>query len=184
MATIDCICPPKADGETRHPGGDTINLRPKLDLRRGLAVRNNVLRMIAEDPDADNMDVLTAMSEAYVLEGIESWTLVDAKGKPIPVTRTAIRELVMADLAVGAVVSAEADPLYADATVPLVLKAFSSSPTSPTEPSTSVTTTSSPRPRKPRKRSSTSTTRTDGIVTITRSPGSDSNSSQSLAPAG
>lgn len=182
MAQIDCICPPKADGEPRHPGGDTVALRERLDFRSALTARNAFLVLKAEDPDATTADVLAVLTETYLLLGVESWTAVDAKGKPVPVSKAAIREMLFSHPEAAMVVGDEADSLYAEAVInPLVARASTSSLGTPTPASTSATTTTSPTPPKPSKRSSTTTSRTADIVPISGSRAGDSSSSQKSA---
>jgi hypothetical protein len=185
MATIDCICPPKGDGETRHPDGDTVSLRERLDFRQALTARNAFLVLKAEDPDASTAEVLAVLTETYLLLGIESWTVQDARGKPVPVSKAAIRELLLTHPDQAMVVGDEADTLYSEAVIsPLVARASNSSPTTPTAVSTSAT--SGPSPRRPRrsKPSSTTSSRTAGIVSISPSPDGDSSSWPSSASAG
>lgn len=182
MAHIDCICPPTAGGETRHPDGDTVTLREHLDFRQALTARNAFLVAKAEDEAISTAEVLAVLTETYLMVGIELWTLTDARNKPVPVSKDAIRAMLLARPAAAMVVGDEADALYSEAVIsPLLARASSSSPTTPTPVSTSATNGSSPTARKPRKRSSTSTTRTAGIVSISPSPDGDSSSLQSSA---
>jgi hypothetical protein len=186
MATIGCICPAPRDGaSSRHPDGDTVTLRERLDFRQSLTARNAFLVLKAEDPDASTAEVLAVLTETYLLLGIESWTLEDARGKPVPVSKAAIREMLLSHPDAAMVVGDEADALYSEAIIsPLVARALSSSPTTPTSASTSATSGPSPKRRRPSKRSSTSTTQTDGIVRISPSPDGDSSSWPSSASAG
>lgn len=164
MVKVECLCPPKPDGSVRHPDGDTIELHERMDFRSVLAARNAMGLVYDDDPDASVAEVLAALTETYILLGVRSWTLVDAKNKPIPVTKPAIREYLLVNDEAAIAVSDEADELYRDRIIaPLVVAAQKSSPPSPTERSTSATKASSPKPRKPSRPSSTSTTRTDGI---------------------
>lgn len=197
MANIECICPPKADGTTRHPNGDTVTLREGLDFV-GLTTARNVVLQMRTERGANSPEITAAVTEAYLLHGITSWTVVDADGDKVPPTKDAIRDYLLSRPMVAMAVGDEADGLYSstlmEALDPLVKPASGLSPDTQTEPSTSAPTqmlaseTSgsgrSEKPRKGSKRSSTSTTRTDGIVTISRPRDGDSNSSQSLASAG
>ncbi len=190
MAHIECICPPRADGAPRHPDGDTVTLRPTLGFREALTVIDAV-KVVRTDDEATTPDVLAAMTEFYTLLGIESWTLADAKNKPVPVTRANIRALLLTRMEAAMVVADEADELYSGIIVPLVLRTSESSRDTQTEPSTSQPTQtptstrpkdgSSPTRQRRSKPSSTTTTRTGGIVQISPSPESDSNSLQSSA---
>lgn len=190
MATIDCICPPKADGQTRHPDGDTVTLRERLDFRSALTVVD-AIKLARGDEDMTAADIYAAMTETYLLLGIESWTVTDAKGKPLPTTRANIRSVLLENISAAMVVAEEADETYAEMIVPLAMRGSQSSPDTPTEDSTSAPTPTlsstrqkagrSPSRPKPSKRSSITTSRTDGIVTITPSQDGDSSSSLSSA---
>lgn len=176
MAKIDCICPPKADGEPRHPDGDTVTLRPKLDFRSGLAARNEVIILKQEDEQATTADILALLTETYLVSGIESWSLVDEKGKPLPVSRANVRAFLEEHPEEAMVVGDEADGLYSEAVItPLLKRARAYSPPTPINGSTSVTNGSSPDRPKPSKRSSISTTPTDGTARMSASPAGVSN---------
>lgn len=174
---IECICPPKADGSARH-SEDDIRLRPRLDFRDGIAVRNAIGILYAEDPDASTGDVLAVMSEKYLIAGIESWTLVDSNGKPVEPTRPNIRALLLdahPDVAMDVV--DEADELYREAVIaPLVKKAQQSSATTPTEPTTSAPSDYSPENQNHSRPSSISTSPTVAIEATSLSPVGGSNS--------
>lgn len=175
---IRCVCPPKATGETRH-ATDRVKLRERLDLSR-LLIANKTVRVIkAEDPNATVAEILAGLSEVYLYVGIESWTLVDGKGKPLPVTKDNIRERIVANPDVAFPIIDEADDLYTEAvTAPLVAMASSSSPDTSTDDSTSPPTGSTPS-KPPSKRYSITTTQTDDIVTMRSSPVGVSSSSPS-----
>lgn len=174
---IPCPCPaidgPQGPRE-RHPGGDTVTLRPMLDFRAAMTARNAVTIAREDDPELGFEDILTILTEVYILQGVESWTLVDAKGKPLPVTRGAIREKILSDQTRALLVGDAADDLYAKAVMlPLLQEAPTFSPDTPTDESTSRTIGSSPEkaaPKRP-KRSSITISRTDGIVETSASPG-------------
>lgn len=148
-----------------------------------MVIRKAIQMLRLEDPDAGAAEVLAAMAEHYMLQGITDWTLTDDKGKGIEVDKTAIRaflnehdELVFEHLV------DPADALYYEqALLPLVKKAQDSSQPSPTEPSISAETGSEEKPRKPSRRSSTSTTPTAGTATITTLHGGDSSTSRRSA---
>ena len=170
MATIECVCPPKA-GETRHPQGDTVTLRAKLDFRSALTARNTVVVLKAEDPDASTADILAALTEVYLLVGIESWSLSDERGKAVPVSRVAIRALMDDHPEAAMTIGDEADEMYSEAVIaPLVARAQTSSPLTPMAASTSATNGSSPKRPKRSRPSSISTTPTDGIERMSASP--------------
>lgn len=185
MVTIDCLCPPNARGEVRHPAGDTVTLRERLDFRGALTARNTIVLVKTDDPDASSAEILAALTEVYLLLGVESWSLVDAKNKPIEVSKAAIREHLLANPEVAMTIGDAADALYSEAVIlPLLARAQSSSPPSPIGGSTSATTGSSPKRPKPSKRSSITTIPTDAIVTTSDSPGGDFSSSPSSRSAG
>ncbi len=163
MATIPCVCPPKSDGSSRHPNGDRVTLRERLDFRSGLAARNTVIVIKQEDPEAGAAEILAGLTEIYLLVGIESWTLQDAKGKPLDVNRATVRQLMADHPDEAMTIGDEADGLYSEAVIaPLVARALRSSSTTQTTDSMSATTGSVPVPLKRSKRSSTTTTQTDG----------------------
>lgn len=181
---INCACPPKADGEPRH-AGDTVVLRDRLSFQDAVAIRKAIAIVKIEDEGAGTADVLAVMSQHYLVAGIEAWTLVDAKGKPVAVERSAIRAFLEAVDANDAMTLVDAaDALYSPAVLlPLVLRAQTSSPPSPTDGSTSATTDSRPTRPRPSKRSSTTTSPTGATGTITRLPVGDSSSSRNSASA-
>ena len=173
---IPCICPP-IEGQPRHDR-DTVTLRERLDFRSSLAAQNAIVFLKSEDPDASAADILAALTESYVLSGIESWSVVGVDGKPIEPTKAAIRELLLTNLDVAMDVAEAADDLYRDAVVdPLVRKASSSSPDTPTEAPTSPTSTSEESNQNHSSPSSTSTTPMDGTETTSLSLAGVSNSS-------
>ena len=176
MATIECVCPPLRSGEVRHPEGDLITLRERLDFRSALHARNTVILMKQEDENSNAADILAALTEVYLLVGIKSWTLFDDKGKAIEPNRATIRAFMDEHPDAAMTVGDEADGLYSEAVItPLVARASNYSPPTPIKGSTSATNGRSPAPPKPSKRSSTTTTPTDVTATISASPGGDYN---------
>lgn len=177
---IGCLC-----GGT-HPDGDTVTLRDRLDFRSATTIRK-AIGMVNEDGDTEAPEILAVMTEWYALLGIEAWTLTDDRGKPLPVTRAAIREKLLDNpdaLMDTLTVADAADELYMPVILlPLLVRASTSSLPTPTAPSTSAPTDSSEKPPKPSKRSSTTSTRTDGIATITSLPVGDSSTSPSTRSA-
>jgi hypothetical protein len=163
---IACVCPPTAAGDTRHPDGDRVELREKLDFRSALTARNAIALAKEEDEDVSSAEILAVLTETYLILGITSWTLVDEKGKKVEPSRTAIRAFIEANPDAAMEVGDAADELYSAAVIlPLVARAAKFSQPSPTTDSTSPTTGSAQKPRKPSKPSSTSTTRTGGTGT-------------------
>lgn len=180
--TIPCPCPPKGTGEPRHTT-DTVTFRDRLDFRAGMVIRKSMQLIRTEDPDAGTAEYLAAMSEHYMLEGIEAWTLVDEKGKAVEVSRTAIRSFLdeHGDIVFDHLVDAADTLYYEQVMAPLVRKALASSPPSPTEPSTSQETGSEEKHPRPSRRSSTSTTPTGSTATITELPVGGSSTSRKSA---
>jgi len=186
MASIDCICPPLA-GETRHPEGDTVTLRPKLDFRTAATIQHSVSVLRLEEQEPAVEEVLARLTEAYVRYGVESWTIVDAEGKPVPVTPSNVEAVLFADLTAAMVVGEEADEMYSGAILlPLLKRASTSSPGTPTTDETSLPTGSQETPAEPTplRPSSTSTTQTDDTGPTSYSPDGDSKSSLSMASVG
>ena len=178
IATIPCPCP-----GTPHES-DTVTLRDSLSPRDAMAISKELVVLYAEDPDSTAGDVLAVLTEGYVLRGIEAWTLVGLDGKPLEVTKGAIRDVILSRLDVFSLVGDVADELYAEAVMlPLLQRASTSSPPTPTEDSTSAPTDSGTTPRTHSKRSSISTTPTDDIGQTFASPGGVSSFSPSSASA-
>jgi hypothetical protein len=180
---VPCLCPPKGDA-VRHPDGDEITLRDKLDFHAAITIRNSIAVLSSEEGGASVAEVLAVLTENYLLFGIETWTLVDAKAKPVPVSKAAIRELLLSHPDVAMDVGDEADELYAESVMlPLLQRASRSMPPTPTDGSTSQTTGSSTTRPKRSKRSSISTIPTAATVVTSSSLDGDSNSSPSSTSA-
>jgi hypothetical protein len=176
--TIACPCPPKATGEPRHES-DTVSLRDKLGFQAAMTIRKQMYVIKAQDQAASTGEILAAMTEHYLLFGIEGWSVVDDKGKPVPVSRAAIREfLELIDFDTAELLTDAADGLYAELVLlPLVAKASKLSPPTPTEGSIFRRTGSPTKPPKRSKRSSITTSPTDATGTITQLPVGASSSS-------
>ena len=182
MVNVACLCPPNAAGEVRHPAGDEITLREHLDFRGSLAARKALISVKAEDAGASSADILAVMTETYLLYGIESWSLVDAKGVPVPVTKTAIRETLMSRVNEALKVADSADVLYSDEVLlPLMATVSASSPPTPTDGSTSPTKPSSPESQRPSKPSSITSIPTAVIEPTSLSLAGDFSSSPNSA---
>ena len=182
MVTVACLCPPNAAGGVRHPAGDEITLREHLDFRGSLAARKAFIFVKAEDAGASSADILAVMTETYLLYGIESWTLVDAKGVPVPVTKTAIRETLMSRVDRALDVADAADALYSEEVLlPLMATASASSPPTPMAESTSAKKSSSPESQTRSKPSSITTIPTAATGSLSPSLAGASNSSPSSA---
>lgn len=158
--TIPCVC-------GRHDS-DVVTLRDTLDLRSALTIRNAAIIAKSEDPDISAAAVLAMLSEQYLLLGIESWSLVDQIGKPIPVTQPEIRSRLLEQPLAAVAVANAADELYGTKVVlPLLQEASSSSPDGQTDASTSPTSgpSENPMPSSP-----SSITSIPTAATVTTSP--------------
>jgi len=180
---VDCLCPPSG-GAPRHPDGDTITLREKLDFRTAATIQHaiSVLRLEEREPQVE--EVLARLTEAYVRYGIASWSLVDEAGAPIPVSPQAVDAYLFSNLTAAMIVGDEADERFSGAILlPLLQRASTSSPATPTTDETSPPTGSpeSPAPPTPLRPSSTTTTPTDGTATTSRRRAGASRSSPSSA---
>jgi len=159
-----------------------VTLRERLDFRAALTARNMMIVIKTEDPDAGVAEILAALTETYLLLGIESWSLVDAKGKPVEPSRAAIREMLLAHPDAAMQVGDAADELYSQAVLlPLVARAQRSSPPTPTAQSTSAPRPSRAKHPRPSRPSSITTTPTDATETTSLSPDGASSSSPNSA---
>jgi hypothetical protein len=180
---IDCACPPKADGTLRHES-DTVTLRETLDFRSVTAIRHGIGFLENDGTNAYTAEILAVLTEGYVLYGIEAWTLADERGKPLPVSRSAIRERILSNVDTASVVGDAADNLYGEKVLlPLLARASKSSPPTPMAPSTSAPTASPDSRPKPSKRSSITSSPTGAIAVTSMSLVGVSNSSQSSESA-
>lgn len=176
--TIPCPCPLKADGAPRHES-DTVTLPDVLDFRRMLTVRQTLRIGINNEP-LELAEMTALLVEAYVVHCIDSWTLQDEKGKPVPVTKANVRELLLSNWEAAEKVGDVADDLYTEKVIlPLVTRTSTSSSSTPTPASTSATTGTTTTRRRPSKRSSTTTSLMAVTGPMAASPGSGSNSWQS-----
>ncbi len=181
--SIECVCPTRA-GAPRHPDGDTVTLRERLDFRSVTAIRHGISFVEREESDAYTAEILAVLTEGYILHGVESWTLVGEDGKPIPVTRTAIRERLLENLGAAQDVGDAADELYGEKVLlPLLVRASTSSRATPTGTSTSRSTGSPTRPRKPSSPSSITSIPTAATGTTGTSRDGASSSSPSSTSA-
>lgn len=174
---ISCICPPKGDA-VRHPDGDTITLRDKLDFRAVATIRWAIAITQETDPGASMAEQFGLITEHYVLEGVESWSLVDEKGRPVEVSKANIRERLLPHPEAQRV-GDEAEARYQAVMLPLLRGESPSSPSTPTTGSTSPPTGSSEKAPKRSRRSLTSIT--PMAATETTSNSLDGVSSSSLS---
>jgi hypothetical protein len=174
---IKCIC--------GHHETDTITLRERLPFRTALKIRAQTAVVMDDDPDAGVADILAALTEAYVLDGIESWTLTDADGKPLAPSKANIREKLLTNFEQAWDVAEKADDMYQEQViVPLVAMGQRSLPPGSTGESISPTIESSTELPTPSSPSLISTIPTDDIETTSTSPDGDSNTLPRLASVG
>jgi len=175
VAVIECVCPVRPDGAVRHPEGDTVNLRERLPFQSALAARNTVILMRQGDDETEpstSAEILAALTEVYLFHGIKSWTLTDAKAKPIEPNRHTIRAFIEEHPDAAMTVGDEADGLYSEAVItPLVARASASSPPTPIEASTSATNGQSQAPRRRSKPSLITTIQTEDTGKMSASHG-------------
>jgi hypothetical protein len=166
---IPCICPPLGD-DVRHPDGDSITLRERLDFQGAASARNTIVMMRQEDSDYSTAEIMAGLSEVYIVHGITAWTVVDERGKAVEPDRAAIRQYLLGKPDVALLVGEEVDALYSDSVIsPLVERASMPSQPTPTPDSTSPTNGSGPKHPKQSRRSSTITTLTDDTETTSPS---------------
>jgi hypothetical protein len=174
---IPCICPSKPHEQ------DSVFLRPRLGLAGGVALQSLFKELFEESVKHKNFNsgkLSGLLTEGYLLNGIESWTLVDEAGKDLPLTDENISDKLLSDFEIASPIADKADDLYYDAVLaPLVERLNNFSTTLQTKRSTSATkrsraktarprsrsTSPSSKPLTPLKQSSTSTTQTDSTGT-------------------
>jgi hypothetical protein len=157
-----CACP-----GAPHEDGDVVNLRERLGLAQGVQLQSAIIS--AGQSGLSAPAITGVLGEQYLIVGVESWNLVDDKGKAIPVTPEMITEHLLSDFERGTVAADKADELYATRyVVPLVNRAANSSPSTTTGGPTSVIRNGGGTKRhRPSKQSSTTTT--EMAVTATTS---------------
>jgi hypothetical protein len=172
---IPCVCPSLSTGAPRHQV-DTVTLHDKLGFRAALTVRNTIIVIKNQDAVASIAEILAALTEVYLLEGIESWSIVDQRNKPVEVNRETVRAFLDDHPEEAMTVGNAADDIYQEQVLgPLVRQASKRSRPTPTESSTSVTTGSGPKRPKRSKPSSISTTPMDDTATTYAWRAGDSN---------
>jgi hypothetical protein len=184
--TISCVCPAKKDGSVRHPDGDRVTFKDpaNVDFRTASNMRNSV-RVLPGTSLAQTSEIATAMTEGYLLYGIESWTVRDASDKPVPVDAASVTEYILRNYRVAIKLGDVADEVFGETVLlPLLREVSSSSPSSPMDDSTSPESGPVLKPPTPLKRSSTTTSRMGATETATPSRAGDSNSSPNLESVG
>lgn len=153
-----------------------------MDFRSSIAIRNALALEAGEDGNVDMADVLAILTERFVLYGIQAWSIVDAKNKPVDVSRQTITDLILSDIELATDIGDVADERYREAVMlPLIQRGQTSSPTTPTNGSTSAATTRSTKRRTRSSRSSITAIPTAVTGTTSDSPDGDSSSSQKSA---
>lgn len=174
--TIPCPCPSTGTGSPHET--DTVTLRDRLDFRSGVTIRKALGLLYNDDPDAQFSDVLGILTEQYLLLGIESWTLIDEKGEPLPVTKPAIRAFMEAHPEDAMDIGNSGDALYnQQVLLPLLTRGSTPSPDSPTDESTSATDGTNPTPPTPSRPSLITTSQTAVTEPTTSSRDGDYSSS-------
>ena len=169
METIRCLCP-----GSPHDS-DSVTFKERLGFRDASNIRNGV-RVLDRASLERTVEIATALTEGYLLYGIESWTLVDAKGKAVPVSPDAVAEYLLPHIDVAIPLGDLADDLYGEQViVPLLQRGSTSSPPTRTNGSTSPANGRHQKPSARSKRSSISTIPTGGTGATTPSPGGASN---------
>ena len=121
-------------GACRCPGtphaSDTVTLRGEPSTPMGVAAWAVI------SVGGTVWDLQARLADVWRHYGIADWSFVDEKGAPIPITPTAIDELLPFANG-GMLVQEKADEMYSDAVLrPLVERQSRSSPPTPTAPST------------------------------------------------
>jgi hypothetical protein len=153
--TIPCACPIPPDGQARHPDGDTVTLRDKLDWDTAVLLQKSI--QVQAIGGTSTQAVMAMMTKFYVRHCIASWTLVDEKGAALEVAQENIADRIESNLEAAFRIGDAADDLYRDTALPLVIRAFGSLRPTPTDEPTSPKKSGSQKPRKRSKPSSTST---------------------------
>ncbi len=180
---IKCVCPPKPSGEARHTK-DTVTLKDRMDFRASIAIRNALALEAGDGGEIDMADILAILTERFIRYGIASWSLVDAKNQPVPVSQDAISRLILSDIDLATDIGDEADERYREAVMlPLLLRGQRSSQPSPTNGSTSPGITPSTKRRTRSKPSSITSIRTADTVTTSPSLDGGYNSSRNSESA-
>ena len=180
---IKCVCPPKPSGETRHDH-DTVTLKDRMDFRASIAIRNALALEAGEGGEIDMADILAILTERFIRYGIQSWSLVDERNQPVPVSQDAISRLILSDIELATDIGDEADERYRESVMlPLLARGQRSSQPSPTTGSTSPATTPSTKRRTRSSRSSITSLPTADTTTTSSSLGGDSSLSPSSESA-
>lgn len=153
---VACQCP-----GAPHDG-DTVYLRPTLDLRGGMIAQRKVIDLATDRGENTDTDlILATLAETYCLNGVVDWTLTNGDGHKLEVNEQTIRDRILSDFSFGIVVADAASDLYTAAVLdPLLAQVSKSSRPTSTASSTSARTGSSAKRRKRSKPSLTASTPT------------------------
>lgn len=163
---IPCLCP-----GTPH-ATDTVTLHDPLPFGLAVTIRQTLGRVQEaarqRDGGMTGAEYQAVLAELYLFYGIREWTLVDADGNTIPITKANVTNYLMVDLEAASAVAEEADELYTKKVIfPLLQGASTSSDGSSTDGSTSATNGTGTTPPKPSRPSSTSISPMAGTVAMT-----------------
>jgi hypothetical protein len=130
----ECLCPDGKHGEK----GDSVTFRSPLPFAAVRAIRYAGAIARDEDPESSIATLMAVMSEGFIMEGIESWTLRD-KGKPLEVSKANIRLHILGNMVAAQIIGDHADLIYQPEVLhPLTALARRSLQPSPTKGSTSA----------------------------------------------
>jgi len=131
------------------PDGNWVRLAPHLSLTAGAGVMAAI-----RGAESTNAEVEAAIAAAFLRQGIIAWSMVDADGKPLPITNANIDARL--DWVTAHDVAEKCNELYAaDLFRPFLPKIAKSSLPGPKDASTSLPTESGatlPTPSKPSSR--------------------------------
>ena len=158
---VPCLCLMGEGKPKRHPDGEALNFRETLDFPTATKIRKSLEFIESDDPKARAIEVLAALTEAYILFGLEKWTVEDSRGKPVALTHGNIRSYLLANQVAADAAADAADDLYSKVVLlPLMAGAAKSSQPTRMASSTSAQTDSPLSRRKRSRRSMTGTTQT------------------------
>lgn len=157
---VPCLCPAAPHDQ------DIVTLLPVLPFRASRRIQYQI-SLLSDDERSDIAGVLALLTESYVVAGVESWSLQDAEGDPLPVTPANIEAYLLTNPEAAELVADQADELYRDILLrPLLKAAQTLSRRGPTAGSTSVSKGSPATHRKRSRPSSISTIPTAGTEPI------------------
>lgn len=99
----DCTCT-----DTPHPEGDFVYLHPALTMVGGMAAQGAI-----NGADGDSIVLQELLARVWISHGVQSWNLVDGRGKPRPISADAILDEFPYSKG-GRLIADACDNLYAD----------------------------------------------------------------------